>query len=156
MKKKVSISTLFIICFFVSILTYAIPELLRPKKQQASVKVVNNCKSEMEQIRLNKYKYVKTLVLSDIDNESSTFSSLRSSIEQYIQLAKSNDQVNDISVYFRKLNDGSWFCINQDATFNPASMSKIIFLISYLKEAETSPGILNKKIFFVVSLLFNR
>lgn len=148
MNKKVSISTLFIVCFFVSILTYAIPEFLLPKKKQASIYIENNCKTEMEQIRLNKYKYVKKLILSDIDNEGASFSSLKSTIEQYIQLAKSNNQVQDVSVYFRKLNHGSWFCINQQATFNPASMSKIIFLITYLKEAEANPGILNKKIFF--------
>jgi beta-lactamase class A len=102
----------------------------------------------MSQIRLNNYKYVKPLLLSDISSESSTFINLRSNIEQYIQGAKAKNQIQDISVYFRRLNDGSWFCINESASFNPASMSKIIFLITYLKEAESNPQLLNKKIFF--------
>jgi beta-lactamase class A len=148
MRKKVSIGTLLLISLLVSLITYSVPKYFAKQMQKEATPATPLCKTEMDQIRLNNYKYAKPLVLANINDENPSLLSLRSSIEQYITKTKAEGMVDDLSVYFRRLNDGSWFCLNPDEAYNPASMSKVIFLISYLKDAEINPGILNKKIYF--------
>ena len=54
-------------------------------------------------------------------------------------------KISEVSVYFRDMNNGPWFGINERAQFSPASLLKVPVMISYLKNAEHDPGILNKK-----------
>ena len=51
-----------------------------------------------------------------------------------------------VSVYFRELNDGTWFGINEQEHFAPASLLKVPLMIAWLKQAESTPGLLSKKI----------
>jgi beta-lactamase class A len=57
------------------------------------------------------------------------------------------DGVNSVSVYYRDLNTGKWFGINQDETFIPASLFKVPLMITYLKYAEKHPQILSQEIY---------
>ena len=61
---------------------------------------------------------------------------------------QTEQRADEISVYFRKLDNGSWFSLNPNETYNPASMIKVAYLITYMKMAESNPSILNKKVFF--------
>jgi beta-lactamase class A len=54
--------------------------------------------------------------------------------------------VESASVYFRELNDGLWFSINEELAFEPASMRKIPMLIALLKQAERTPGLLERRV----------
>ena len=148
MKKKVSLSTLFIASILTSIVTIVIIKIFWCPEPAIQIPVTQNCDNTMSQTRLKEYTLIQPLILTDIYNESASLISLKSKIDQYINEKKSKQEVDDVSVYFRKLNDGSWFNINPNTTYNPASMSKLIELITYLKEAEENPEILNKKIFF--------
>lgn len=148
MKKKFSLLALLLACLLASASTYLLSTTLKKKPVVVENLTTTSCSSNMEQIRLSSYKYSKPLLLANVNYESSTLSIMRSKVEQYIVQAKSTGMADDVSVYFRKMNDGSWFNINPEEKYNPASMSKIIFLITYLKEAETNPGVLNKKLFF--------
>jgi beta-lactamase class A len=51
-----------------------------------------------------------------------------------------------ISIYFRNLNNGPWFWINEREDFAPASLMKIPITMAYMKWAETDPTILNKEL----------
>ena len=53
---------------------------------------------------------------------------------------------SDVSVYFRDLNNGPWFGINEKHKFAPASLLKVPIMIAYLKQAESNPLFLTKKI----------
>lgn len=52
----------------------------------------------------------------------------------------------EISVYFRNLNNGPWFGIEEEKQFLPASLMKVTILISYMKWWEDDPTLLDKKI----------
>lgn len=54
--------------------------------------------------------------------------------------------VTGVSVYYRQMNNGTWFGINENEKFKPASMLKVAILISALKQAEAAPELLDKKI----------
>ena len=117
--------------------------------QQKSVpQSVIHCPASMEQIRLKDYELTHPLILTDISEESEALRGIREKIESYINLAKTEQRADEVSVYFRKLDNGSWFSLNPNETYNPASMIKVAYLITYMKMAESNPSILNKKVFF--------
>lgn len=148
MKKKVSLSTMFIASILTSIATIVIFKIFCCPEPSIQIPITQNCDNTLSQTRLKEYTLIQPLILTDSYNESSSFIPLKTKLEQYISQRKSNQEFDDISVYFRKLTNGSWFNINPNTTYNPASMSKVIELITYLKEAEENPKILDKKIFF--------
>lgn len=151
MNGKVSLLTTVLCCLLVFIGTYAIPRLYS-KEDKSSYsnlsKPIADCAVNMDQIRLKRYEYVQPLLLSNLMTESNSLHALRGILERYTGQLKSNQKVDEITVYFRKMNNGEWFCINPNQTYNPASMSKLIYILTYLKEAEYNPGVMNKKIFF--------
>ena len=148
MKTKVSITTLFISCFLVFIVTYSFYKLKSKVLPQKVFIEAPPCENTMSEIRLKQYSLIQPILLIDVYNESSSLNPLRTKINQYINQIKSNQKADEVSVYFRKLNEGLWFSINPNTAYNPSSMGKLIQLIAYLKEAEENPEILNKKIFF--------
>jgi beta-lactamase class A len=56
--------------------------------------------------------------------------------------------IHNIAVYYRDLNNGPWFGINETSQFSPHSLLKVPILIAYLKKAETDPTLLIQKIKF--------
>ncbi|MBL0103814.1 MAG: serine hydrolase [Bacteroidetes bacterium] len=46
------------------------------------------------------------------------------------------------------MNYGKWMAINPDEQYSPGSMMKVVTLLSYLKDSEKDPSILNKRLFF--------
>jgi beta-lactamase class A len=53
---------------------------------------------------------------------------------------------SNVSVYFRDLNNGPWFGINERYEFAPASLLKVPLMIAYLKQAESNPQLLTEKV----------
>lgn len=147
LKKRVSFLTLVIAVLIAGAAAYA-SSVLIGKKQKVNIPSGPNCTETMEQIRIKSYEFVHPLLLTDINEESGSLSPIRGKLDNFISTLKNARQVDEVSVYFRKLDDGSWFAINPNQSYNPASMSKIIYVLVYLKEAESNPSVLNKKIFF--------
>ncbi len=108
----------------------------------------NACSEKMNQRRLNDYKFTHPILLSDLPTENSELSGLKEKIIDIIAQDKNKNLLKDVSVYFRTMNDGSWFVINGDRTYAPASLMKVTFLIAILKQSEADSGLLDKKIYF--------
>jgi beta-lactamase class A len=72
------------------------------------------------------------------------------SVNQFGPLAKkiqdifttNKSSISRYSVYFRDQNKGFWVGINEDDTFSPASMSKVVLAIAIYKQAESDPEFL--------------
>jgi len=77
-------------------------------------------------------------------SHSTKTNSIKYEVNKYIESNK-NDY-RDLSVYFRDLNNGPSFGINEKDVFSPASLLKVPLMITYLKQAETNPDILDKQI----------
>jgi beta-lactamase class A len=73
-------------------------------------------------------------------------SDLENTISQYIKTVTSNTSVVGASVYFRDLNNGPWFGINENDNFAPSSLLKVPVMMAYFKEAEDNPSVLTQKI----------
>ena len=70
----------------------------------------------------------------------------RSHIEHFIENELNKKWADRVSVYFRDLNNGPWFAIGDTQNFYPASLLKVPVMIAVLKQAETHPELLKKKI----------
>lgn len=70
----------------------------------------------------------------------------RTVIETRINTLKSEGKATHVSYYFRDLNNGSWFGLNEKESFSPASLLKVPLLIHLLARAEQEPDILNMQI----------
>lgn len=70
----------------------------------------------------------------------------RSEIEEYVSNKKADGIVSDIGVYYRDLNNGPWFGVNERQDFLPASLLKLPLMLNFYKIAETRPQILQEKL----------
>ncbi len=61
---------------------------------------------------------------------------------------KSKGTLTEGALYFRQLNGGPWFGVNQETFFTPGSLLKVPLVISIYAKAEKDPNFLNKTILF--------
>lgn len=102
----------------------------------------------IDELRSGGYQYINPLYECSTNEfyGSKEFINLQNNLEDEINLSLSKGPTTHISVYFRDLNHGAWFGINEKENFSPASLLKIPIMITYFKEAENDPKILKKEI----------
>lgn len=90
----------------------------------------------------DEYKFISPLL--ECENfESAELSYFDSDIKSVADNLMQNGTIDDISYYFRDLNNGVWVGIQEDKKFAPASLMKLPLMISYLKQSEETPEILD-------------
>jgi len=96
------------------------------------------------------YKFINPLLECDIAQGriDKLIHSFKDGLSALIEEIKNSGMVTDVSVYFRDLNNGPWYGINEKEKFLPASLLKVPLMMAYYKAAESDPGILNKKVIF--------
>lgn len=101
------------------------------------------------EIRSGGYKFISPLLECDQNAVSSQINGLdplRNKIAQKIADFKQNGTISDAAVYFRDLNNGPWFGVDEHAAFSPASLLKLPVMMAYYKKAESEPQLLDRKI----------
>jgi len=73
---------------------------------------------------------------------------LTSEITSFLEQKKREGKVSEGSVYFRDLNNGPWFGINEFFEFSPASLLKVPLAMAYFHAAENNPDLLTQQIEF--------
>jgi len=87
-------------------------------------------------------------------SQSTKTNSIKYEVNKYIESNKGDHF--EMSVYFRDLNNGPSFGINEKDVFSPASLLKVPLMIAYLKPAETNPDLLKKQIKYTGSHLLEK
>lgn len=101
------------------------------------------------EIRSGGYKYTNPLLECDSTEDiSPILDPLKTKLNQIKTDAKDRGEIQELSVYFRDLNSGPWFGIDETKTFTPASMFKLPLAMSIYKTAETKPEILTENILY--------
>lgn len=111
----------------------------------------NNEKEETQQeeiIRKNfNYKYINPILECNPDiSLNNQLTPLKQKIETIINREINNKNISFAAIYFRDLNNGPWFGINEKEYFSPASLIKVPILMAYLKKSENEPTLLQKKL----------
>jgi beta-lactamase class A len=76
------------------------------------------------------------------------FNGLESKLNDVIDDYVSSGKIISASLYFRDLNNGPWFGVNEKTTFSPSSLLKLPVMMAYYKMAESDPTLLGKVIKF--------
>ena len=93
------------------------------------------------------YKYVSPLLECTGSNVLNyNHNNIKIKLEDLAKEKIREKQAQNISIYFRDLNNGPWLSINGEEKFSPASLLKVPLMIAYFKLAENNPSLLNKKI----------
>jgi beta-lactamase class A len=119
-----------------------------PAEEVTVVEEKKECPEGMDILRNKDYKFTHPAYLYDVKNENEQLLTLKEKVFQYITKNKQSNSVDDISIYFRNLNNGAWFEINGKESFTPASLLQVAVLIATLKQAEDNPSFLDKKFLF--------
>lgn len=122
---------------------YTETKLERPERM-AGIANKDNCDLKVK--RMEGYKYIKPILFVDEDCESPDLQGMKTELVDYIEDCKETGQLHSASVYVKDYQNNSWFCINGDEKFMPASLMKVPFLITFMKMNEQHPGILDKKV----------
>jgi beta-lactamase class A len=95
----------------------------------------------------SKYKFTNPLLSCNLsDNKEFTeYKPLENRIDGL------NESNNVVSVYYRDLNSGHWFSVNENEKYSPASLFKVPTMIAYLKLAEENPSILTTSLYYPTS-----
>ncbi|HOX29667.1 MAG TPA: class A beta-lactamase-related serine hydrolase [Candidatus Paceibacterota bacterium] len=108
------------------------------------------------QIREGGYEYINPLLECDVAKESiPKYISFEEETKKQINKIKNDHPNVTIAVYFRNLNNGPWFGINENENFIPASLLKVPVMMAYLKQTETDPLILEKRLTVIKDDNFN-
>ena len=135
-KKIIGISSLTLISFVCGL--FASPYLF-PETNQNITKEIRKSYN---------YQFINPLLECDIGgvSQDKNLSSLRKSISFIINQEIANNKITFASVYYRDLNNGPWFGLNEKEYFSPASLIKVPVMIAYLKESEKDPTLLSKPV----------
>ena len=120
----------------------------------SKVKVQTAQSSEVEEVRISGYKFISPLLECEVNKDSYKLiglNTLQRELDTFIQNQKAAGVINDAAIYFRDLNNGPWFGVNEHTAFSPASLLKLPVMMAYFKKAETDPSILEKRIKYQAS-----
>lgn len=73
---------------------------------------------------------------------------LESEVAEFIAQKKASGEIEEVSVYFRDMNNGPAFGLNTRIQFSTASLLKVPVMISYFKRLETRPGLFDEHIIY--------
>lgn len=71
---------------------------------------------------------------------------IEKSVREYVTTAKKQGVIAETAVYFRDLNNGPWFGINEQKSFQPASLLKLPIAMSIYYWDQRDSGVLERKI----------
>ncbi len=95
------------------------------------------------------YSFINPLLeCSLVEFADKGLSAIDAKLNTLIQKLQHEGKVTDVAVYYRDLNNGPWFGINEKMDFSPASLLKLPVMMAYYKKAETEPEILDQKVIF--------
>lgn len=107
--------------------------------------------SASKQVRQSgSYKYINPLLECDVAEGSidARKENFRDELETFIFGLKKEGGLSDVAVYFRDLDNGPTFGVNEGGEFFPASLLKVPVMMAYYYLAERNQNILDVEILF--------
>ncbi|TSC89038.1 MAG: beta-lactamase [Parcubacteria group bacterium Gr01-1014_3] len=95
------------------------------------------------------YEFINPLLECEVGGDLVEFKELKSFKNKVVALTEKLIKVGDanhISIYFRDLNNGPWFGINEREVYAPGSLLKVPLMITAFRQEELTPGFLNKSV----------
>ena len=123
--------------------------ILRTEKDKEILSAVNKIDNVTQRLLVqDEYKLIKPLAFVEFTKEDTLLKQIKTSILNYIEEKKQEGIITAASAYLRNLNRHQDVRINPTEVYFPGSLMKIPILITYLKEAEKNPELLQHQILF--------
>ena len=121
--------------------------IARGKAQSTATAIPSDDELELREVGGN-YEFINPLLSCDtFENVSNReLKDIKQTIVSYAEQATKDAKATHISVYFRDLNNGPWFGLNEKDLFLPGSLLKVPFMIALFKVAEGEPSFLSQRI----------
>lgn len=104
-----------------------------------------------QQVRQGGYRLINPLLECEIGEETIGNAEVmpsKNAIEDLIKARTKRYGLTHVSVYYRDLNNGPWFGINEREKFAAASLLKVPLMMTYLKLAEKDHRLLARRILY--------
>lgn len=95
----------------------------------------------------DRYEFIRPLLSCNI-SENKQFDKYKPLEQKIVSMLGESVPNGNVSVYYRDLNLGRWFGINEGTLYSPASLFKVPLMIAYFKLAETEPTALEERIVY--------
>jgi beta-lactamase class A len=97
------------------------------------------------------YQFVNPLLECDnsLISQGNNLDYLKKAVNEILSDQKSKNNLDFASIYYRDMNNGPWWGINEKELFSPASLIKVPLMMLYLKKSESDPTLLQTKIQYV-------
>jgi len=144
MKKRIIISVSFVLILVLGVVigwfSYKYENITKPSI------------STSVRLDLPQYKLINPPLFSQSPKSMlPAFVTLQNLLSNYIASTTKNGAASSVSVYFRYFGNSQWTGVNEDETYTPASMLKVVAMMATLELAESNPSILNEKLPYVIS-----
>src|SRR5258708_137024 len=98
------------------------------------------------------YKFIHPLIALNTQQIADFFSNnkLQTKLTKIIDKHKKNQDVQEAAIYFRDLDFGRWVGLNEDLRFSPGKLMKVPIMITYFRQAESDPKVLQKQLKYIV------
>jgi beta-lactamase class A len=113
-----------------------------------AVSVVPTTNSSCKLTNQKGYHLIQPLLAANQADEAIELSQTKAKMLSVIDENQKSGLLTSASVYLVSLSDGKWAYINPQESYSPGSMIKVPMLITWLKESEADPSLLNRKIAF--------
>ncbi len=114
----------------------------------AKVVTENTPDNNIKQSRQKGFELINPLLSVNPGKESANLSSLKAKIMNLVDDDKRQGLLSSASVYICTFLNGEWIYLNPEEQYHPGSLMKVPVLMTWLKEAEADPQVLNRKISF--------
>ncbi len=150
-EKKLSVIWVLVITIVIALSSFVLVRKTLSQKavaENTSSSSAFDCAVNMSQIREKRSAFIKPLLLTDVIVQDRSMTALGVELKSLINQKVASNVLQVASIYIRKMDNGAHISINENELYNPASLMKIAYLISYLEEEDINPGKLKKKLYF--------
>lgn len=96
--------------------------------------------------RVKGYEFVRPLLSAEPDCISAELTHVQARVSGVIDSLTTTGAIQEASVYVHEFEHGQRFSINKTGRYHPASLMKVALLLSCLRVAEATPGLLTTKL----------
>lgn len=108
----------------------------------------NKKSQDISEIRSGGYEYINPLLECELGGalQVNLLKPFKNKVQSTIDERLNNGSITAAAVYYRDLNNGPTFGINENMDFTPQSLLKVPVMIAYYKLAQADPSILEQEL----------
>lgn len=149
-KRRITLRTAVIVCSSLALAAFFLGKFASGNTQSESLENIADAYEEQRQNGkgVDQWKFTNPLLQCDgIESLSNKFiTTLKHSVTDFLAKDEITNSATHVSVYFRDLNNGPWFGINEKENFLPGSLLKVPLMLTIFKKSEADPSFLDSQV----------